>query len=133
MQDGTRLCALDDIADGAAKGVEIGEKPKSIGIIVLRNGDNVRGFLNRCPHRGLPLETFPDAFLDATGEQLVCTNHGARFRATDGMCVHGPCLNIALVRMPLRVEGRRGRPCRAARCRCRTIRVGLPCGSGAPS
>lgn len=99
----TFLCAIEDIPDGGAKGVTVGERPNSVSIIVLRNGDRVHGFLNRCPHRGLPLETFPDAFLDETGEQLICTNHGARFRASDGVCVYGPCLNIALVRMPLKV------------------------------
>ncbi len=99
------LCKLEEIPDGGAKGVEIGDKTKKIGIIILRNGNEVRGFLNRCPHRGLPLETFPDGFLDETGEILICTNHGARFRASDGMCVRGPCVNVALVRMPLAIDG----------------------------
>ena len=98
------LCQLEDIVDGGAKGVEVGDKTKKIGIILLRSGDKVHGFLNRCPHRGLPLETFPDAFLDEDGETLICTNHGARFRASDGMCIQGPCVNVALVRMPLALD-----------------------------
>jgi nitrite reductase/ring-hydroxylating ferredoxin subunit len=98
------LCPLDAIPDGGAKGLEVGEKPQSVGVILLRRGEAVRSYLNRCPHRALPLETFPDAFLDETGELLVCTNHGARFRVSDGLCVKGPCLNLSLVRLPLRVE-----------------------------
>ena len=98
------LCRLEDIEDGGAKGVEVSGDTKKVGIILLRSGDKVHGFLNRCPHRGLPLETFPDAFLDETGETLICTNHGARFRASDGMCIQGPCINIALVRMPLALD-----------------------------
>lgn len=95
------LCRMEDIADGGAKGVEIGEKPKRLDIVLLRKGEKVWGFLNRCPHRGHPLETFPDAFLDETGEHLICTNHGARFRATDGYCVKGPCERLSLVKMPI--------------------------------
>lgn len=98
------LCPLHAIPDGGAKGLEVVEKPQSVGVILLRRGEAVRGYLNRCPHRGLPLETFPDAFLDETGELLICTNHGARFRVSDGLCVKGPCLNLSLVRLPLRVE-----------------------------
>ena len=98
------LCPVDDVPDGGAKGLELGEKPKSIGIVLLRRGNAVRGYLNRCPHRGLPLETFPDAFLDETGDHLICTNHGARFRVSDGKCVKGPCLNQSLVQLPVSIE-----------------------------
>jgi nitrite reductase/ring-hydroxylating ferredoxin subunit len=39
----------------------------------------------------MPLETFPDRFLDAERRHLVCSTHGARFAVTDGYCVSGPC------------------------------------------
>ncbi len=99
------LCALSDIPDGGAKGMEIGVGPQRLDLILLRDGNAVRAFRNACPHQGTPLETFPDRFLDATGQFLVCTTHGARFRVSDGVCVHGPCQGAALKRVPVRVAG----------------------------
>ena len=95
------LCPLDAIPDGGAKGVELGEGADYVGIILLRRGDTVHGFLNRCPHQGTPLETFPDRFLDETGNLLVCSTHGARFCAQDGVCVAGPCKGKVLTRVAL--------------------------------
>jgi len=98
------LCPLDAIPDGGAKGVELGDGADSIGIILLRTGNAVRGFLNRCPHQGTPLETFPDRFLDKAGKLLVCSTHGARFNVQDGACVAGPCEGAALTQVRLGVE-----------------------------
>lgn len=102
---GARLCPLDAIPDGGAKGVEVGEGPRGFGVILLREGDRVRAYLNRCPHQGTPLETFPDRFLDRTGRFLICTTHGARFRRRDGRCVEGPCLGAVLAGAAVRIEG----------------------------
>ena len=84
------LCASDAVADGVARSFVVGEGAGRRDIIVVASGDTVSGYLNSCPHRGTPLETFPDRFLDRAGF-LVCSTHGARFRATDGFCVAGPC------------------------------------------
>ncbi|KAG8463448.1 hypothetical protein KFE25_004959 [Diacronema lutheri] len=59
-------------------------------------------FVNRCPHAGTPLNYFPDAFHDRSGEYLMCATHGALFRQSDGLCVHGPCAGDSLT--PLHVE-----------------------------
>jgi len=96
MAKPVRLCRLSDIPDGGAKGVEIGRGAQARDIIVLRRGGNVFAYVNRCPHRGTPLETFPDHFLDQTGELLICSTHGARFRVRDGACLAGPCEGAAL-------------------------------------
>jgi nitrite reductase/ring-hydroxylating ferredoxin subunit len=62
--------------------------------------------LNRCQHQGTPLETFPDRFLDQTGELLICSTHGARFRVRDGACVKGPCEGASLEAFAISIEGR---------------------------
>ena len=46
-----RLCALEDIADGGAKGVTLGAGADRREIIVLRRGGAVFGYENRCPHQ----------------------------------------------------------------------------------
>lgn len=97
------LCKLDDIPDGGAKGVVIGNGPDALDIILLRRGGDVFAYVNRCPHNGTPLETFPDKFLDQTGEILICSTHGARFRVKDGFCVKGPCEGSSLESCPVQV------------------------------
>ena len=99
------VCRLDEIPENGAKGVELGNGADALDLILLRRGKRVWGYLNSCPHQGTPLETFPDKFLDESGEYLVCTTHGARFRVSDGHCVWGPCQGANLEPAPLVVEG----------------------------
>lgn len=98
------LCRLDEIPEVGATGVEIGEGVDALELILVRRGSTVLGYLNSCPHQGTPLDTFPDKFLDQSGNFLVCSTHGARFRTEDGLCVWGPCEGTRLTRVALRVE-----------------------------
>ena len=86
------LCALDALPENTARGFTlIGNAPDArLDVIVWRAGDRLSGFVNKCPHMGLPLETFPDRFLTATGDALICSAHGAQFDAA-GKCFAGPC------------------------------------------
>jgi len=100
------LCRLEEIPENGAKGVEIGEGVDALELILLRRGSRVLGYLNSCPHQGTPLDTFPDKFLDQSGNFLVCSTHGARFRVRDGFCVLGPCEGARLAPVILRtVDG----------------------------
>jgi len=100
-----RLCQLGDIPDGGVKGVGTGHGAEALDLILLRHGEKVTAYENRCPHQGTPLETFPDKFLDASGELLVCSTHGARFRVSDGVCVEGPCKGRGLKPLCVHVNG----------------------------
>lgn len=101
---GTRLCTLADLAATGAKGVTIGVWPDARDIVVVRDGSAIRAYANRCPHLQTTLETRPDRFLDETGEHLVCSTHGARFRVGDGLCLIGPCEGDRLEPMPIEVR-----------------------------
>jgi nitrite reductase/ring-hydroxylating ferredoxin subunit len=92
---GAVLCAVADVAEGVARGFVVGEGHARRDVVVVRVAGTLACYANRCPHRGTPLETFPDRFLDADG-MLVCSTHGARFRPGDGYCVSGPCIGQAL-------------------------------------
>jgi nitrite reductase/ring-hydroxylating ferredoxin subunit len=70
-------------------------------IFAVRRGDTVWAYVNRCPHRGTPLDWVPDQLLDEAGRDLVCATHGARFRVDDGVCIAGPCVGDQLVPVPL--------------------------------
>jgi len=75
-------------------------------ILVWRAGDAVRAYLNRCPHRGTPLDWVEDHFMDADARHLVCATHGAIFRPQDGHCLAGPCAGDRLA--PVEVAVRDG-------------------------
>lgn len=91
-----RLCALEDIADPGAVELEWGGGPWPLSLFVVRRGDEIRGYLNRCPHAGHELNLRPDEFLTSDGALILCRSHGARFRIDDGVCVLGPCPGAAL-------------------------------------
>jgi nitrite reductase/ring-hydroxylating ferredoxin subunit len=102
--EGTRLCRLDEIADGAARGFTIGAAPARLRIFAVRRGGAVHAYVNRCPHVGTPLDWTPDDFLDRDGRHIVCATHGARFRIDDGLCVAGPCSGDRLEPFPVAVR-----------------------------
>lgn len=102
------LCRLADMPEDATRGfILTGEDGQRLDIIVWRDGDALRGFVNQCPHLGLPLETFPDRFLSADGRHLICSAHGAQFDAS-GACFAGPCKGAALVPLALGLEEKDG-------------------------
>lgn len=91
------LCRVDDIADGGSKGFVISKNESgSEGganrpFMVLRRGQKVYVYVNRCPHNRAPLDFTPGKFLNHDGAYILCSNHGALFRIQDGFCVAGPC------------------------------------------
>ena len=100
------LCDLADIPDGGAVGVLPNARGHDQGLLV-RRGAQVYGYVNNCPHYDrAPLGWKKDAFLNATGDRIMCASHGALFRIEDGVCELGPCLGHALA--PLDITVRRG-------------------------
>jgi nitrite reductase/ring-hydroxylating ferredoxin subunit len=88
-----RLCRLEELPAGAKlDALGFAEKqPGQAGLFVIRHGGAVRVYVNRCPHRGTPLNWSPDRFVDLEREHIVCATHGAKFRVEDGECISGPC------------------------------------------
>ena len=60
---GTELCALEEIPDGQARQFAFGDGPDTFRLLVLRSGEQVWGYINKCPHFGVPLNVEPDRFL----------------------------------------------------------------------
>ncbi|MCC9621024.1 Rieske (2Fe-2S) protein [Thalassospira sp. MA62] len=97
---GTVLCALSDLDATGAKGMIVGGQ----GIFVVRSGGDVYGYVNSCPHIGVPLEMEPDEFISDFGDEIICATHGARFRIEDGECVAGPCAGDMLAPVAVRIK-----------------------------
>ena len=88
---GTTLCLLDDIPQAGAKGFVFREGEALFAGFILREGSQVRGFIDRCPHNGMPLSALPNQYLTRDGRFIICSGHGALFMKGDGACVAGPC------------------------------------------
>ena len=100
---GLRLCALADLADPGTRGFRFRAGSWLFAGFVLREGDEVRGFVDQCPHAAWPLAALDDRYLTRDGRNLICTGHGALFRL-DGLCTAGPCAGLSLTKWPVVVE-----------------------------
>ena len=104
-QPGTVLCTLADIPDKGAKEVIFGEGYDSFCIVLLRSGESVHAYRNRCAHVHIPLNYEPDVFHVYDGDVLMCAHHGAMYRIADGYCFDGPCEGASLAPVPVAVRG----------------------------
>ena len=99
------ICRLRDLAGVEAKGYAIMTMACEHGFFIVPRAGTFYGYLNRCPHRGLPLNWLPDRFLDTSGAYIQCANHDALFNITNGCCVSGPCPGDSLTPVKLIVQG----------------------------
>ena len=98
---GVHLAALDSIPDGKARNFVLQMKAGRFHGFVVRKGDAAFGYLDRCPHMGLPLAQELDSYLTSDGNLIVCSWHGALFDVQDGGCVGGPCSGARLTSWPV--------------------------------
>ena len=71
---------------------------------MVRQGTDLFGYLNSCPHIGVPLDWMPNQFLSTDRRRIICALHGAEFTIAEGRCLAGPCLGDHLQKVPLRIE-----------------------------
>jgi nitrite reductase/ring-hydroxylating ferredoxin subunit len=100
---GIRLGALDLIADGKARNFVIELRAGRFHGFVVRQGGEVRGFVDRCPHMGLPLAKTLDEYLSDDGSLIQCDWLGALFDIASGACVGGPCPGTRLTPWPVQL------------------------------
>ncbi|WP_448479250.1 Rieske (2Fe-2S) protein [Pseudoxanthomonas mexicana] len=99
-----RLSALNDIDDGGFAEVEATIDGDAESLVLYRLGDEVRAWLNVCPHAGRRLDWAPGQFLKSKDGHLVCAAHGASFELDRGDCVAGPCRGDALRAVQVQVR-----------------------------
>ena len=105
LRTGYQLCALDEVANpGSKEFLFEGREGEVVSIFVVRRGDLVRGYVNRCPHAGARLNGAPDDFLSNDASCIVCCHHGAIFSLDKGICTDGPCVNYGLQQVPVAVR-----------------------------
>lgn len=90
------LASLSQIEDGGFAEAEATVDGDAESLILHRDGDAVRAWLNVCPHAGRRLDWAPGQFLRSREGHLVCAVHGAAFELSGGLCVAGPCRGESL-------------------------------------
>ncbi|RNF85947.1 Rieske (2Fe-2S) protein [Montanilutibacter psychrotolerans] len=100
----TPLALLEHLADGGFAEAEalLGNDAESL--LLYRDGDTVRAWLNVCPHAGRRLDWAPGQFLKSRDGLLVCAAHGASFELQNGLCTAGPCRGESLRAVPVVVR-----------------------------
>ena len=90
------LMAFDALSNGGLLEIEAEIDGVAESLILYRDGDQVRAWLNICPHAGRRLDWAPGKFLLSKDGLLVCAAHGASFELREGACVAGPCRGESL-------------------------------------
>jgi len=105
MPDGrVAICRLDELDDLACREFEFGDGDWPMAGFVVRQGDVVHAYENRCPHAGHPLNWSPGRFLTPDRSALICASHGAMFGIDSGDCLAGPCNGRGLRRLGCEVR-----------------------------
>ena len=98
------VCRLTDLEPHGARAFTVGGGDWPLRGFVVRSGNAVRGYVNRCPHAGHPLNLLPHRFLTADGTLILCSSHGALFEKSSGYCVAGPCAGRSLTPVALEIR-----------------------------
>ena len=101
---GVTLGPIDIIADGKARNFVLEMKAGRFHGFVVRQGEAVHGYVDRCAHAALPLAQQLDEYLTPDGTLIQCSWHGALYRIEDGLCVGGPCAGARLQTWPVAVR-----------------------------
>lgn len=101
---GVGLGPLDQIADSGARSYVLQIGDRRFHGFVVRRGGRAFGYVDRCPHAGLPLAQVLDHYLTPDGGLIACSWHGALFAVETGTGVGGPCVGARLSPWPVAVE-----------------------------
>jgi len=99
------ICRLADLEEHGSRAFTVGGGDWPLRGFVVRHGNEIRGYVNRCPHAGHPLDLRPHRFLTPDRALILCASHGALFEKDEGRCLAGPCAGQQLRPVPLEVIG----------------------------
>jgi nitrite reductase/ring-hydroxylating ferredoxin subunit len=100
---GFGICSLNEIPDKQARIFEIPSPVGKISIIILRSGERCYGYINRCPHLGMPLAKNDSQLIFDPDNWIKCNVHYAQFRWQNGYCTSGDCEGESLQKVPLNI------------------------------
>lgn len=101
---GTWVGNLPSFADCQATMVNLPGAPAGapgFKLLVLRQGERVHAFANRCAHFGVPLAAKVEQLISTPLKSLTCNVHYARYAWATGACEAGECDGEALIDVPI--------------------------------
>jgi nitrite reductase/ring-hydroxylating ferredoxin subunit len=106
---GTALLPRDALQDGQvllhqAFAASDAQQQAPFALLLLRSGDAVIVFVNRCAHFGVPLAARQEHLMFNPHTSITCNVHYARYRWSDGVCDRGDCEGEALIAVPLQID-----------------------------
>ena len=103
IRPGEVLCDANDIEDGSARLFVICfDDGEEIEFFILRLGNELRAYVNRCHHQDMPLRWDSEgSFLTKDRKRIQCSVHGATFDLMTGRALSGPALpDGCLIKVP---------------------------------
>jgi nitrite reductase/ring-hydroxylating ferredoxin subunit len=96
---------MEDIPDGGGRLFSYGVGKSAFRLLILRSGGQCHGYVNRCPHFGVPLAELDEHLITVPHRMVKCNVHYSHFRWQDGLCEEGECVGESLETVPLTLEG----------------------------
>jgi NAD(P)H-dependent nitrite reductase small subunit len=88
-------CRLDELPDGSAKRVMLGQRP----IALVRVGERIYACIDACPHKGGYLS---EGWISTARHEVICPWHRFRFKLESGESATNPEMKVET--FPARVE-----------------------------
>jgi nitrite reductase/ring-hydroxylating ferredoxin subunit len=110
MEQSTReivVATVGDLAPGTTRKFLLPTPGEATEAFLVNVRGELHAWINRCRHVEITMDWVEGRFLDETGCFVACATHGALYEPDTGMCVSGPPIGRALIRVPLRIEGDR--------------------------
>jgi len=106
---GTVLAQRDALPDGRPHMLSVfapddTAQARPFQVLLLRSADEVRVFVNRCAHFGVPLAARTEQLIFKPFESITCNVHYARYRWSDGVCDRGDCEGESLMPVPVECD-----------------------------
>lgn len=99
-----KIIEEDELSGSHLFRVKSTDSQNEIEAILVESDDGVQCWQNYCMHITDVKIQKEDEILPERDDKILCKNHGAMFRKTDGMCTHGPCKNAALESVDIEVS-----------------------------
>lgn len=96
------LCSVDDLPEGEARGFDVFDEGRDA-LFIVHTGEALKAYVNTCPHHGASLPWRKNAYLNAAGNRIVCSAHGAQFDIETGDCQLGPAMGCSLKSLEVQV------------------------------
>lgn len=96
-----KICMTEEIPEREARSYETNNGET---IFITQRDGSFYAYQNLCPHLQTELEFLENKFLDADGEFIECSTHGALFDVESGECISGPCMGDKLEKVDIKVH-----------------------------